>query len=466
MSTVALPKHDQSRPSVTPAVPITPRQAWELASKLPDGVCDAGFRTLIHNIDTAPMHACAPTELLTDGEEAFRLIGEACKLASEEILVETYILRDDRIGLTLLQQLAEAVQRGVRVNVLADAIGSFATGKKYWRDLEAAGIAVQLFHPWWRAPLHAMRRDHRKIFVFDREVAFTGGMNIGVEYGSSIGTKGKNTAWRDTFIRVEGDVSLELAAVFAEGWDRAGGPALPGLQYVSWSDGIVHPPRGFAALRSPGLRARVKRKLALRKDRKRGRRVMRGKATVVPVQDDAVMVLDSRPGRGQPETIGVLSALWGAARTRLWVTTPYFAPPLGALDVLESAVRRGVDVRLLLPGKCDVAFIRHAAHGTYAKLLRAGVRIFEYQPAVLHSKTMVVDGQIGVVGSANLDFRSLWLNAECNLLLFNHDTAIALEAAFTQDMENSQEITTEMWNRRDWKHRLLDALALTFRWAL
>lgn len=444
---------------------MTARDAWSAACKLPDGVCDAGFRPLIHEIDAGPVHACPPTKLLTDGEEAFRLIGEACAAAHEEILVETYILRDDRICLTLLQQLTDAVKRGVRVYVLADGIGSLGTGRKYWKQLEAAGIGVRLFHPWWRAPFHALRRDHRKIFVFDREVAFTGGMNIGVEYGSSIRTRGNN-AWRDTFIRVEGDVSLELAAVFAEGWDRAGGPVLPGLEYVSWSDGIVQPPRGFAALRSPHFKTRVFRRIALRKDKKRGRRVRRQSLTQIPEQDNAVMVLDSRPGRGQPETIAVLSALWGAARRRLWVTTPYFAPPLGALDVLTSAVRRGVDVRLLLPGQTDVAFIRHAAHGTYSRLLRAGVRIFEYQSAVLHAKTMTVDGQIGVVGSANLDFRSLWLNAECNLLLFDHGTSVALEEAFVRDLTHSAEITRELWDARGWKHRLFDAMALMFRWAL
>lgn len=465
MSAVARPEVDRSLTAAQPRVVMTARAAWKAAYKLPDGVCDPGFRPLIHQIDSVPLYECPPTTLLTDGEEAFREIGDALGLATEEILVETYILRDDRIGLTLLQQLTDAVQRGVRVYVLADGAGSFGTGRKYWQQLEAAGIVVRLFHPFWRAPLHALRRDHRKIFVIDRKVAFTGGMNIGVEYGSSIRSKGV-TGWRDTFIRVEGEVSIELAAVFAEGWDRAGGPALPGLEYVSWADGIVRPPRGFAALRSPHLRTRMFRTIALRKDKKRGRRVRRTSSAAVPEQEDAVMVLDSRPGRGQPETIAVLSALWGAARTRLWVTTPYFAPPLGALDVLASAVKRGVDVRLLLPGQSDMAFIRHAAHGTYTKLLKAGVRIFEYQPAILHAKTMVVDSQIGVVGSANLDFRSLWLNAECNLLLFDRATSVALEEAFTKDLTQSVELTYECWHARSWKHRLLDAVALMFRWAL
>ncbi|MEP6833583.1 MAG: phospholipase D-like domain-containing protein, partial [Gemmatimonas sp.] len=417
MSTVALPERpivNRERGVYQP--PLTARQAWEAACRLPDGVCDPGFRPLIQEIDPAPMHPGLPTKLLIDGEEAFRIMGTACDRAKDEILVETYILRDDRVGVSLFHHLEAAVKRGVRVCVLADGIGSFGTGRQYWQALEAAGIAVRLFHPWWRAPLHALRRDHRKILVIDREVAFTGGMNIGVEYGSSIRSTAK--AWRDTFIRVDGSVSGELAAVFAEGWDRAGGDALPGLEYVSWSEGIVRPPRGFAAIRHPKFRRRLERRMALRRDKKRGRRVRRlTEGALVSVQEDAVMVLDARPGRGQPETIAVLSALWGAARTRLWVTTPYFAPPIGALDVLSEAVKRGVDVRLLLPGKTDVAFIRHAAHGTYQKLLKAGVRIFEYQAAVLHAKTMVVDGQVGVVGSANLDFRSLWLNAECNLLL-------------------------------------------------
>jgi cardiolipin synthase len=466
VSTVALAEAASASIAGNAAGGLTAREAWLAACQLPDGVCDPGFRPLIQRIDAAPMHPCSPTELLVDGEKAFKAISQALAEAREEILVETYILRDDRIGRGLLDELGHAVARGVRVYVLADGIGSFGTGRTYWRDLEAKGISVKLFHPFWRAPLHAMRRDHRKIFVIDREVAFTGGMNIGVEYGSSIRKTG-NKAWRDTFIRVAGPVSMELAAVFAEGWDGAGGDPLPGLEYVSWADGVVRPPRGFAALRRPHLRVRVRRQIALRKDRKRGRRVRRGELPEVPpLQEDAVMVLDSRPGRGQPETIAVLSALWGAARSRLWVTTPYFAPPIGALDVLSSAVKRGVDVRLLLPGQTDVAFIRHAAHGTYAKLMKAGVRIFEYQPAVLHAKTMVVDGQVGVVGSANLDFRSLWLNAECNLLLFNNDTAEALEQAFRDDLAHSTEITTESWKKRTGVHRVLDATALAFRWAL
>ena len=465
MSTVALPERAIPATGGAPRAPaLTPRQAWQAACRLPGGVSDPGFRPLIQEIDPAPLHPSLPTKLLIDGEEAFRIIGAACDQATEEILVETYILRDDRVGVSLFHHLAAAVKRGVHVYVMADGIGSFGTGRNYWRDLAAAGIAVRLFHPWWRSPLYAHRRDHRKILVIDRELAFTGGMNIGIEYGSSI--RQTNKAWRDTFIQVHGSVSGELAAVFAEGWDRAGGEALPGLEYVSWSDGIVQPPRGFAAIRHPKLRARLKRRMALRRDKKRGRRVRRGDGTAVPLQDDAVMVLDSRPGRGQPETIAVLSALWGAARTRLWVTTPYFAPPIGALDVLSDAVKRGVDVRLLLPGKTDMALIRHAAHGTYRKLLEAGVRIFEYQPAVLHAKTMVVDGQVGVVGSANLDFRSLWLNAECNLLLFDRQTAGALEQAFEKDLEQSAEVQLAEWKKRTIKHRLLDALALSFRWAL
>ena len=162
-----------------------------------------------------------------------------------------------------------------------------------------------------------------------------------------------------------------------------------------------------------------------------------------------------------------MSALVGGARERLWVTTPYFAPPTRALTLLAGAAARGIDTRLLLPGpRTDVPLIRHAAHGAYAMLLRAGVRVFEYQRATLHAKTVVVDGHAGIVGSSNLDFRSFWLNAECNLLLFDDACGTALEEAFLADCEGSEEITMTAWRKRGFAHRLADRAARAVRFAL
>lgn len=444
-------------------------RAWGAARQLADGVRDPAFRALVQQVDRGPVHACPPVRLLPDGEEAFARMRQAIGQAREEVLIETYILRDDRLGESVQGALIAAAQRGVRVCVLADAVGSLSTADRFWNTLEQGGVQVRLFHRFWHHPLEALRRDHRKLLVIDRAMAFTGGMNIGEEYGSSI--KRRRDAWRDTFIELAGSVARELAAVFAEGWDRARGPVLPGLEYVSWSEGVIHAPVGvgsLAAMRAlpARLQSRVQARLGKRRDQRRGRKVRReGDAP----EDDAsgIVVLDPRPGRGQREMLTVLAALVGAARERLWITTPYFAPPTRALTVLAQAAMRGVDVRLLLPSeRTDAPIVRHAAHGAYAYLLSHGVRVYEYQRATLHAKTMVVDGYVSMVGSSNLDFRSFWLNAECNVLVFDERCGQTLEAIYKTDLAGSNEITRDDWRARTPGHRLYDAFARALRWAL
>ncbi len=450
--------------------PRAPREvrayrAWGAARQITLGVRDPAFRDLVQRIDGGPLHDCPPVRLLIDGEEAFRIMREAIAASREEVLLETYILRDDRLGQDVQLSLIAAAARGVRVCVLADAMGSIGTNKAFWQDLESHGVTVRLFQKFWHHPLDALRRDHRKILVVDRDVAFTGGMNIGLEYGSSI--RSYRDAWRDTFIEVRGSVAFELAAVFAEGWDRARGPALPALEYVSWSAGIEPPPLdSIAAYSARALQARVQQQLGLRRDRRRGRRVRR------PSPGDSngersVLVLAPRPGRGQREMLGVLAALVGGARERLWITTPYFAPPRRAITLLLSAARRGVDVRLLLPSaRTDLPLVRHAAHGAYSRMLQGGVRIYEYERATLHAKTVVVDGVASMVGSSNLDFRSFWLNAECNVLMFDTVCGTSMERTFCDDLAGSREMTIEQWRTRSWQHRLLDTCARALRWAL
>ncbi len=396
-------------------------RAWAFARGLAAGTHDPDFSALVQRIDGSAWHALDTLAVYEDGAATFAAIVAAVHAARDEVLLETYILRDDRIGARLAAALRAAVARGVRVHVLADAVGSIGTSRTYWHTLRAAGVLVRLFHPWWHSPLHAWRRDHRKIIVVDRAIAFVGGMNIGEEYGTSATTPGAGP-FRDTFARVTGAVAAELASVFAEGWQRAGGAPIAGV-----------PPVAHAISLEP----------------------------IPPAS--RVLILDARPGRGQPETIAVLAALVGAARERLWITTPYFAPPDGGLTILIDAARRGVDVQLLLPGRSDVPIVRHAAHGSYTQLLRGGVRIFEYQSAVLHAKTMVCDGHLAIIGSANLDFRSLWFNAECNLLIADARAAATLESQFRADLDHAQEVTLDRWQRRGWGHAIGDTVARALR---
>lgn len=448
-------------------------RAWGAARRLVGGVRHPAFRELVYRINGGPLHVCHPVTMLTDGEVAFARMREAIDAASEEVLLETYILRDDQVGLGMRQALVAAARRGVRVCVLADAIGSIATASDFWRSLEAEGVTVRLFQRVWHHPLDALRRDHRKLLVVDRTLGFTGGMNIGEEYGSSITRRRAideekwRDAWRDTFVVLTGTVVQELAAVFAEGWDRANGPDLPGLEYVSWAAGVTQPPHGWRGTLMPrAWQSRWHTQWGKHHDRSRGRRVQRTArhaAAGVP----AIVVMDPRPGRGQRETLTVLAALAGAAQRRLWITTPYFAPPSRALKLLAAAAARGVDVRLLLPSeKTDVPLLRHAAHGTYHTLLSSGIRIYEYERATLHAKTLIVDSYAGVVGSSNMDFRSFWLNAECNVLILDDQFGQQLDASFLEDISGSKEISLNRWQRRTLAHKALDRLARGLRWAL
>ncbi len=276
--------------------------------------------------------------------------------------------------------------------------------------MESHGIETRLFHPLLGHFLNLLLRDHRKIIVVDRRIAFTGGMNVGNEYSAARHPSGG--AWRDTHVRVEGSAAWELAIVFNEGWVRAGG----------------------APLRLP---------LHVPSDATRPKTI----------------VLDCRSGRGHAEMASVLIATLAASRHRLWVANAYFAPHPRVLEQLCAAARRGVDVRLLLPGQSDMPLVRRAGHGSYAGLLASGVRIFEYQPSVMHAKTLVADDWASMIGSSNLDYRSYYFNNECNLLILDDTTGRSMAASFADDLSKSVELTAEAWARRSWYKKCGDAFA-------
>jgi len=385
-----------------------------LAAALPEGIQDPGFERLLRRIDGAPFFGGNRVDVFFNGQEAFQAMRESGEAAEREVLLESYIFKDDNTGRLFLRGMKAAAARGVAVRVLADALGSASTHAAFWEDMTSHGIQVRLFNPLFERFWYQPFRDHRKILVLDREVAFTGGMNIGEEYGSLRPKPGET--WRDTHVRVTGPAAWEMAVVFQEGWKYAGGEEFE-----------IDPLAGEAA-EAPGSR---------------------------------ILVLDSRPNRGQAESAAVLAAIATAARKTLWITNAYFAPGHQAMDILGEAAGRGVDVRLLLPGKTDVPIVRRAGHGYYGSLLERGVRIFEYQDAILHAKTLVADGLVSVVGSTNLDFRSFIFNAECDLLILCPATAAAMEAAFRDDLEKSEEILVADWRRRPLGKKIGDRLA---RW--
>jgi cardiolipin synthase len=394
---------------------LRPENVGRLAAALPEGLADPRFPELLQRIDEGPILPGNRVRIYFGGAAAFSDMCREIAAARSEILLESYILKDDATGRGFLETLAEAVGRGVSVRVLADFWGSFATRRSFWDEMRRRGIDVRLFNPLFPHLLLQPFRDHRKILVIDRRIAYTGGMNIGDEYGGSGGSVvggSKKGPWRDTHAQVEGPTAWEMAIVFNEAWRRAGGEplALEPLTRVS-----------------PG--------------------------------GASILTLDSRPGRGHGETASALAAILAAAQKRLWITNAYFAPRRELVDVLGAAVRRGVDVRVLLPGPTDVPLVRHAGHGYFRGLLEGGVRVFEYGSAILHAKTLVADDNVSVVGSTNLDFRSFHFNAECNLVIFHEPTARAFVNAFREDLTRAGEITPGDWRRRRPGHALADSAA-------
>jgi cardiolipin synthase len=388
---------------------LRPRRVGRVARSLANGIHDPGFPELLERIDTSPFHPGNRVEIYSRGDAAFAAMFRVVQEARREVLLESYILKDDATGREFARELTNAARRGVSVRVLADGFGSLATRRAFWNELRGNGVEARLYHPLW-ALRYLKFRDHRKVLVADRRVAFTGGMNIGDEYGSSL--LPRSHVWRDSHGRVEGPAAWEMAVVFEEGWRRAGGAPI-GLDPLTETE-------------APGAR---------------------------------VLILDSRPGRGAQEVAAMMTAISGAARRTLWLTTAYFAPRHRAIGILGGAARRGVDVRLLVPGRSDVPVVRHAGHGFFSSLLSRGVRIFEYGPAILHAKTLVADGLLSMVGSSNLDFRSFEWNAECNFVILHPETAERMEAQYQEDLSHSQEILRKPWRRRPSVHRLGDEMA-------
>ena len=260
---------------------LRPTRVWRLAEALPRGVRDPEFEVLLRRIDAAPLHRGNAVTVFFDGPTAFASMCDAIAAARREVLLEAYILKDDATGRSFVEALAAAARRGVAVRVLADAFGSSDTRAEFWRQMEERHIEVHLYHPLFPFLWYQPYRDHRKILVADRRVGFTGGMNIGDEYGSSLKGRGAEL-WRDTHARLEGPAAWEMAVVFQEGWDRAGGKPfeIPPLEL---------PPEP-------------------------------------PPSGASILVLDSSPGRGHEETASVLAAMGAAARKTFWLTNAYFAP--------------------------------------------------------------------------------------------------------------------------------------------
>ena len=360
--------------------------------------------------------------LLQDGAATYPAMFEAIRGARDHVNLQTYMFEDDETGRQFAELLMAQQARGVQVNLIYDSVGALATPRAFFQRLQDVGIAVLEFNPVnplaARAAWQLNNRDHRKLLIVDGHTAFLGGINISSVYsaGSISLRRGKSagdgTQWRDTHVRLQGPVVAELQKLFIGSWEKQHGKPLAARSYFPTPKSM-----GSELVRAIGS---------------------------TPDDDYSAMYLT------------LISAIENAER-QVYLTNAYFVPDPQLLKSLKAAAARGVDVRLVLPGKSDSALVFHAGRSHYATLLESGVKLYERGGAVMHAKTAVVDGVWSSVGSTNLDWRSFLYNDELDAVVLGREFGQQMQAAFAADMAASQLVDARTWARRAWLLRLKEA---------
>ena len=418
----------------TPAGRLAARRASELlARRWSKATPDMKALAVLEEAATGvPLIAGNKVTLLFDGPATMKEMMAAAANAKTSINLETYIFDQDPIGLQFADVLIEKRKQGVTVNVLYDSVGTLATPKEFFDRMKNAGISMLAFNPVNPAARvgkwELNNRDHRKLMVVDGKVAFTGGINISSTYANSSffrskrrpeTTDGAKVGWRDTHIKVEGPAVASLQWSFVNNWVHQEAGELPETDY-------------FPAL--------------------------------APVGDKIVRVLATDPDR-QSEIYKAFMLAIQESKQSVHITSAYFVPDDQFVDALCAAAKRGVDVRLVLPGVTDHGLVFHAGRAFYDKLLSSGVKIFQLQVAILHAKTAVIDSTWSTVGSANIDRRSFLHNYELNVVVLDPGFGRDMESAFSEDLRDSKEITLEQWRHRPWTDRAKEfAARLTEYW--
>jgi cardiolipin synthase len=356
-------------------------------------------------------------ELLENGDECFPSMLEAIHSAKKTVNFAAYIVKSDTIGHQFRDAFCERARAGVEVRLLLDGVGSgWGLDNSDVRMMTDAGCKFTYYHPVrsWRMD-RTNRRSHRRILVVDGKVGFTGGIAFSDRWG---GHAQDENHWRDTHVRLEGPVVAQLQAAFQEHWIKTFNEALTGEGQ-------------FPSLTTAG--------------------------------DMKAQIVGSRSFSSAPIPL-VQAVTFAAAQKRIWITNPYCTPSDEQVDLLVKAVKRNVDVRLLLPGPHnDQPMTESAGRTAYGRLLEGGVKIFEYQPTMIHAKTMVADGLFSMVGSSNLDPRSSEINEELDLVVYDETFGREMEASFEKDLQQSHEYTLEDFKKRSWWERTTEWLMVPFR---
>jgi len=416
---------------ITPSVigqngALSPDRSAEIVRRLQrqqEGKTDLLSRHLafMQAINSAPLWTSNAVRLLVDGTVTYRTMFDAIRRAQDHINLETYIFDEEGFGEKLGKLLIDKQRQGVQVNLMYDSVGSLPTRPEFFQQLRDAGIKVCEFNPVnpLRGNVFSLNnRDHRKILIVDGGLGYTGGINISSVYSSSSAIRQKRSGvphpWRDTQIEVRGPAVKEFQRLFIDSWHRQGCDELAQKNYFP-----NVPQQGGTVVRILGS-----------------------------TPDDKINHI----------YVGLLSAITHAERS-IHLTSAYFVPDRQTVEALKEAVRRGVDVQLVLAGVSDVWIALYAGRSYYDELLAAGVRIYERKNALLHAKSAVIDGVWSTVGSSNIDFRSFLHNDEVNAIVLGKDFAAEMESLFGADVAASARIEPDAWDKRGIRERLRESLA-------
>ena len=346
-------------------------------------------------------------EIITSGKRKYEALTEDILNARHHIHVEYFLFKKDRSSKKIRQLLMQKAREGVKVRFIYENIANINIRPRYFKEMKKAGVDVVSFtDPKFSIlRLSAMLnyRDHRKIVVIDGKIGYTGGMNISEDYF---------IRWRDTHIRITGNAVSSLQYSFMTSFINSGGKI----------DGEF--------------------------------REYFPEQPVRPGNDILMQIAPDEPDDKWP--ILQMATVWAVehARDYIYIQTPYFVPPEPLLLALKSAALKGTDVRLMLPQKPDSIYMGPANRSYYKECLEAGIRIYEWTGTFIHSKTIVSDDYLSVIGSANMDFRSLEINYEVNSYIYSKDIALANKAIFEKDLGQCREITLHRWKRRPWYSRI------------
>lgn len=354
-------------------------------------------------------------EIITDGHDKMNRLIEDIQRAKECIHVQYFIIKRDKVGRRLMQELTKKAREGVEVKLLVDALGSMGWSKYDYSSFKAAGGQFASFFPTKLRfiNLKLNYRNHRKIVVIDDKIAYIGGFNIGKEY---LGKKRRFGYWRDTHLRYTGSAVQDANVRFLMDWRFA---SKDKTKYDMYD---LYFPRNH-------------------------------KGT------SGIQLVSSGPDSSSEEIKRCFMRMITTAEKSIFIQTPYFVPDDSIQEALKMAAQSGVDVRIMIPNKPDHMFVYWATYSYVAELMRAGARIYVYDHGFMHAKTMAIDSEVCTVGSANFDRRSFRLNFETNVVIYDDRVTRDLEAEFEKDMILSWELTPEIYKQRSWKVKFKEPIS-------